>query len=102
MRKLIAAVMVFAVLAAAATGAVAGDKLKVKSEYYTPYGKVKVKQYYYPGAYPYYGFAPGCYPYHYSYAPGFYPPPVYCPPAPGTYYNPAPYYGAPYKVKVSD
>lgn len=101
MKALIAAVLVFAVLAATTTGAVAGDKIKVKSEYYTPYGKVKVKQYYYPGSYPYYGYQPGYYPY-YNYAPGYYTPPAYYPPVPGTYYNPAPYYGVPYKVKVSD
>ena len=101
-KKIVSVVLLVAVAAMVVSIAVADDKVKIKSEYYTPYGKVKVKEYRYPYQY-YYPYAP-------YYAPpyGYYPPltyyynpynPSYPPPPP--YYPPYPYYGK-YKVKVND
>jgi hypothetical protein len=101
MKRIAVLTAAVAVLAAMASGARAGDTFKVKREYYTPYGKVKVKEYYNPIAYPYYG--PVYSPYHvpgYPYsAPSPYSPPMYYPAAP--YCWPSPY-GVPYKVKIDD
>jgi hypothetical protein len=104
MKKLICLSVVACVLGVLASGALADHKVKIKSEYYTPYGKVKVKQYVYPGyaGYPYYpppAYAPPAYPPPY-YAPSPYAPPVtyYDPYAYPQYYGPSPY-GVPYKVE---
>ncbi len=100
MKRLVSAALLLAVAAMAVSVAMADDRVKVKSEYYTPYGKVKVKEYRYPRHY--------YYPYSPYYAPpyGYYPPPAYyyqynpsyAPPA---YYPPNPYYGG-HKVKIKD
>jgi len=98
MKRLVSVALLVAMVAVVLSAAMADDRVKIKREYYTPYGKVKVKEYRYP--YQYY------YPY---YAPpnGYYSPPTYYynpynpaypPPA---YYPPYPYYGG-YKVKIED
>ena len=105
MKRPAAVALALALLAMTASGARAGDKSKVKREYHTPYGKVKVKEYYHRNPAPYYYGAPPVYGPAYYAPPAFdAPPPAYYPPyCPGTYYNPAPYpYGAPYKVKIDD
>ena len=101
MKRIVSITLLVAVAAMVVSIAAADDRVKVKSEYYTPYGKVKVKEYRYPNHY-YYPYAP-------YYAPpcGYYPPPTYYynpynpsyPPPP--YYPPYPYYGG-YKVKIDD
>lgn len=102
MKRIVGVALLAAVTAMAVSIAAADDRVKVKSEYYTPYGKVKVKEYRYPSPYYYY-------PYHPHHAPpyGYYPPPAYYynpynpPPPPPPYYPPYPYYGG-YKVKIDD
>jgi hypothetical protein len=98
MKGLVSIALLIAVVAASVSAATADDRVKIKREYYTPYGKVKVKEYRYP------------YQYYYPYYPppgAYYPPPTYYynpynpaypPPA---YYPPYPYYGG-YKVKIED
>jgi hypothetical protein len=110
MKKLVGLALVAAVLAMIASGAWADDKIKIKREYYTPYGKVKVKEKVYPGYYPYPYYYPPAYAPYYNYYPGYqtYYPPYQAPSGP-YYYNPYyPSYPAPaypygkYKVEVDD
>ncbi len=54
MKRPAAVALALALLAMTASGARAGDKIKVKREYHTPYGKVKVKEYYHRNPAPYY------------------------------------------------
>jgi len=82
-----------------ASTALGGDTIKVKREYYTPYGKVKVKEYYHPRYYRYPYYYPPYNPYYY---PGYYPPYyTYDPYHPPAYGNPPPGYGG-YRNKVED
>ncbi len=99
MNRFVAVALVAAILTMVLTDAWAGDKVKIKQEYYTPYWKVKVKHHVYPGYYPY--------PYPPAYAP-YYPP--YYAPYPPYYYYPSyppypapapPYYGT-YRVDIDD
>jgi hypothetical protein len=108
MKRLVSVALLIALVVMVASVAMADDRVKVKREYYTPYGKVKVKEYRYPHQY-YYPYSP-YYPPPSGYYPppsGYYPPPTYYydpynpsypPPA---YYPPSPYYGG-YKVKIED
>ena len=95
MKRPVSVALLVAVVAMAVSAAVADDRVKIKSEYYTPYGKVKEYRYPYQ-YYPYY--APPCG--YYSPPTCYYNPynPAYPPPA---YYPPCPYYGG-YKVKTED
>ena len=99
MKIIVSLVLLAAMGLMVASVALADDKIKVKSEYYTPYGKVKVKEYRYPYAYPYPYYAPYYQPpYNYYSPPTYYYNPYSAPPP---YYNPYPYYGK-YKVEVDD
>ncbi|MCX6340733.1 MAG: hypothetical protein NTX71_12605 [Candidatus Aureabacteria bacterium] len=96
MKRLVSVALLIALVVMVASVAMADDRVKVKSKYYTPYGKVKEYRYPYHYYYPYYPPPSG-----YYYPPTYYYDPYnpsYPPPA---YYPPYPYYGR-YKVKIED
>lgn len=107
MRKFAACALVVAVLGLLVSAARADDAMKVKREYYTPYGKVKIKEKVYPGycqPYPYYYYGPGYSPYYYPpapYGPYYYDPYCYSYPSYPVYGGPWPYYGR-CKVEIDD
>ncbi|MEJ2744331.1 MAG: hypothetical protein P8123_01390 [bacterium] len=101
MKRIVSVALLVAVATMTVSMAAAGDRIKIKREYYTPFGKVKVKEYHYPHHYRY--------PYHPYYASHcrHYPPRTYYynphhpsyPPAP--YYPPYPHYWG-CKIKMDD
>ena len=97
MKNLMSLVLSAALVLAVVSAACAGDCYKIKREYYTPYGKVKVKEYRCPayGYYPYYGYphyyVPPCsYAGYGPYYGSYYHNPYWSTPA---YWSPSPYGG---------
>ena len=101
MKKALSLILAAGIMVIVVTSASAGDCIKIKREYYTPYGKVKVKEYRHPVSY--------YYPYYHTpaYTPVYYTTSTYSPYY-GNHYWSVPSYGYPYpywgacKVEIDD